>query len=162
MNKIKTQYYGYIGLGTPTQTFSVLFDTGSSNFWIPSSRCFNVSKVCNAHKRYSHQNSSTFFPDGKKFVIHYGLGYSSGILSNDILSIGNLKISNQLFGEATNISSVPFLFAPFDGVFGLAFPSLSIKGVIPPFFNALKQGLIKPLFAFYLNKYLSYFTTENI
>uniref|UniRef100_A0A6G3MM66 Renin (Trinotate prediction) n=1 Tax=Henneguya salminicola TaxID=69463 RepID=A0A6G3MM66_HENSL len=50
-NSHNTQYYGYIGLGTPTQTFSVLFDTGSSNFWIPSSRCFNVSKVCS---NFSH------------------------------------------------------------------------------------------------------------
>lgn len=143
---LNAQYYGPIQIGTPPQTFQVIFDTGSSNLWIPSNDCSS----CN-HKKYTHSSSSTYRENNQKFDITYGSGSLSGYLSEDILTFGGLQVSNQVFAEATELPGITFSLGKFDGILGLAWPSISVDNVVPPIQNMLKQKLLdEGVFAFYL------------
>nr|ATU82839.1 secreted A1 protease-like protein [Pristhesancus plagipennis] len=150
-NSLNAEYYGKISLGTPPQEFSVVFDTGSSNLWIPSTQCESVA--CTNHNQYDHDRSSTYQEDGRRVLMRYGTGSVVGQMSTDVLRIGDIEIPNQLFTETTDESESPFYRAQTDGLLGLAFPELAKDHATPPMNNMINQGLVeKPIFSFYLNR----------
>lgn len=79
------QYYGEIQLGNPPQTFTVVFDTGSSNLWVPSTHCNSIA--CFLHKRYDSNKSNSFAENGTEFSIRYGTGSLEGFISHVTLSL---------------------------------------------------------------------------
>jgi hypothetical protein len=144
------QYYGPITVGTPGKTFQVIFDTGSSNLWVPSSKCTN----CGLFKpKYDHTKSSTYVANGTIFNIEYGSGPVAGFMSEDSVTVGSSTVENVLFAEITDVSGLGLAFklGKFDGILGLAFPSISVNGVPVVFEMMIDQGLVdEPVFSFYL------------
>lgn len=145
-----SQYYGEINLGTPDQKFNVIFDTGSSDLWVASSKC---DDSCGRHAKYDSAKSSTYIANGTSFDIMYGSGPVSGFQSVDNLNMGGLVVKDQMFAEVTNAEGLgaAYKLGKFDGILGMAFEVLSVNDVPTPFNNLVSQGLIDTAqFAFYL------------
>ncbi|KAK8585920.1 hypothetical protein V6N13_050889 [Hibiscus sabdariffa] len=138
-NYLDVQHFGVIGIGSPPQNFTVIFDTGSSNLWIPSSHC-HFSVACFFHSRYCSTNSSTYTEIGKPCKINYGSGMILGFFSEDNIKVGDLVVENQVFTEAVREGNVILTLASFDGILGLGY-------------SMLQQNLLaERVFSFWFNK----------
>lgn len=150
-NFMNAQYFAEVMVGDPPQTFKVVLDTGSSNFWVPSSECKSIA--CFLHTKYDHSSSSSYEKNGTKFEIKYGSGAVEGYMSKDTVSIAGMKIKEHTFAEVTSEPGLAFAFGRFDGILGLGFDRISVNHVQPPFYSMVEQGLLDaPVFAFYLNR----------
>ncbi|XP_050024942.3 chymosin-like [Dermacentor andersoni] len=145
------QYYGVISIGTPPQTFNVVFDTNSNVTWLPSVGCSKAQ--CGDRKLYDNRKSSSYS--------HYGIWVEvpsfagngiKGTAARETIEIGGIKLTDQLFVEATVIDPKIYNGLPFDGVVGLGTePQLPEHWSV---FDTMNQRhlLYMPLFAIYLYK----------
>ena len=149
------QYFGTVSIGSPPQSFQVIFDTGSSNLWVPKVGCTHCGLPFIAKKhKYDHQVSSTYQQDGQDFEIMYGSGSVSGFFSgDDVILADDLVIEGQRFAEIQDAGGlgIAYSLGKFDGILGLGFTSISIDGTTTPFENLIRQNKVdQPIFAFYL------------
>merc|ERR1719443_1566788 len=130
----KTAYFGDLKIGSPGQTFSVVFDTGSANLLVPAEDC--ESAACRKHDRFDMSRSSTAkrvncdgspvpddqYPD--KVTITFGTGEIQGKCVQDKICIDQI-CSDGHFIASTEESMHPFGTFSFDGVLGLALPVMA-------------------------------------
>jgi len=143
------QYYGEVTVGTPPQTMEVVYDTGSSNLWVPNKKPSAVS----SHKIYDHSKSSTYKANGTKFAIQYGSGPVSGFYSRDTVGVAGVTIDDYLFAEVNDTKGlgIGYSIGKFDGICGMGWDDISVDGVETPLRALVKsQKLDANVFAFYL------------
>lgn len=149
------QYFGAVTLGNPPQSFQVIFDTGSSNLWVPKVGCTHCGNPFFGKKsKYDHDTSSSYQADGKDFEIMYGSGSVSGFWSMDDVTLADdIVVEAQRFAEIQDAGGLglAYAFGKFDGILGLGFTSISIDGAPTVFENAIAQNKVQqPVFSFYL------------
>lgn len=66
--------------------------------------------------------------------------------------VGGIADTNQIFGLSETEPGSFLYYAPFDGILGLAYPSIASSGATPVFDNMWNQGLVsQDLFSVYLS-----------
>jgi len=154
LNYYDIEWLGVISVGTPAQEFSVIFDTGSTDLWMPSTGC--TSQGCESQARFESSSSSTFIDLETQVAAAFGSGDLYGSLAQDTVRLGELTVVGQTFclideevGSWTSVDD------PFDGLLGLAFPQLSdTTGYTPLFDSIINQGtLTRNAVSFFFGSY---------
>lgn len=164
-----TQYYGTVRVGDPAQPFRVVFDTGSGQLVLPSSKCDDGA--CRGHRRFASNSSKTAveigWADDPATPLQDGDDRDTKSLSllradvsgefvRDGICLGD-KGKDRLCATAdfvvlTEESDDPFGRLEFDGVLGLA-PTApdSPEFSLPQLLRRGGKELGGGTFAFYLS-----------
>ena len=161
---MNAQYYAPITIGTPPQEFGVVLDTGSSNLWVPGAACSSIAcfvriisfaryiaLTTSSTRSMTLRNRQPTRQTAPSLPFGTALGPSRALCLRDTVTIGDLAIKKQDFAEATKEPGLAFAFGKFDGILGLAYDTISVNHIVPPFYNMLNQGLLdEPVFSFRL------------
>ena len=131
------EYYGSmtVGDGSTQQTFTVQFDTGSSDIFIPGPEC-SYEQGCPLNTKYNEGGVS----QGRNAAVEYGSGYVEGDIYTDSISMAGLTVRNQ--GLISLIEATGFDTSASDGLLGMGFTSLAASGYTTFFENLIAQGQV--------------------
>lgn len=143
-------YYGTLAIGSPSVSFDVLLDTGSSDLWVAGTSC---GAVCNGLPLYDSSASSSFKNTSQSFKITYGQGEASGYVATETIEMAGFSVFNQGFAVIDEMSS-GFLSAPASGLLGLAWETLALSQQMPFWQTLASSGTWdSPLFAVQFTRY---------
>ncbi|KAJ3006180.1 hypothetical protein HKX48_000256 [Thoreauomyces humboldtii] len=139
------EFYGPATIGG--QTLQMLYDTGSSDVWVPDATKSSLP----GKNKYSPSKSSTYKKIGGAFNIQYGSGSAVGTTASDTVTVGGITVKAQVFGDVTSEGTNPQA-SDFDGILGMGFTSIASDKSTTFFENAVKQGAVStPEFGFFLS-----------
>ncbi|CCF59639.1 hypothetical protein KAFR_0H02300 [Kazachstania africana CBS 2517] len=127
-----------LDIGTPSQTITVLVDTGSSDLWVTGSDnpyCVSVKSNlvsstnkfdCNTYGTFDKNQSSTWSSNDTLFSITYGdTSFARGTWGQDKLHLDDLDVSGLSFAVANVTNSTV-------GVLGIGLPGLEVTYINAP------------------------------
>jgi len=120
------RYVYPVSIGTPAQTLSVLFDTGSSDFWVLSWLDSRGPPPPNLGVNYYNASRSTTAQayGSQTFTANYVSGSVSGVVYRDVFSFdlghGPLSISPWPIECAVHLSGGVSSLYDINGIFGLS------------------------------------------
>ncbi|KAI0068984.1 acid protease [Artomyces pyxidatus] len=134
-------WQGSISVGVPTKTFTVDFDTGSSDLFLPGTNC-RVN--CAGHTLYNPSRSSVAVNTEAGYSLAFGDGSTvEGTVFTDTVTVAGLTATGQAVGDSSQYSA-GFSISEFppDGLLGMAFPEISVFGKNPFFQTLIAQGKV--------------------
>uniref|UniRef100_A0A5S6QEY8 Peptidase A1 domain-containing protein n=1 Tax=Trichuris muris TaxID=70415 RepID=A0A5S6QEY8_TRIMR len=147
-----------ITIGSPPQPFKVIVDTSSGDLWLPGKLC--LANRCGNKQIYESSLSKTYKPIGKNIGLDYQPGIVYGITATDNVCIGALCNPLQEFVEAYHTMWYDWPTLPYDGVMGLAFPTVSQTEASNPILSMANMMMLNmPIFTIW--KEQQEMSTEN-
>ncbi|KAI0930283.1 hypothetical protein AcV5_007040 [Taiwanofungus camphoratus] len=137
------QWYGNISVGTPPQTISVVFDTGSSTLEFASTQC---GEPCANQVQFNPSKSSTYEDGGETSTIQFATGVGVNPVTSDdeyemtlrsgrdSVTVGGLTAKKVDLYTIIN-QTAAFAIDPFSGIQGM---SSQAEGF---FAGLIEQGL---------------------
>lgn len=132
-NQTDLQWYGDITIGTPPQTLTVVFDTGSFDLEIASTFC---GSACSNQVQFDSSKSTTYKDLGRNSSISFATGVGVDPVVNDdyvlelrsgrdTVSVGGIAVQNLDLFLITN-QTAQFNIDPFSGIQGLGSQASSL------------------------------------
>ncbi|KAK4058007.1 hypothetical protein OIO90_000746 [Microbotryomycetes sp. JL221] len=143
------QFYATVSIGTPSQEFNLIMDTGSSDLILAVEGCRGCQRTTPG---LTENESSSLEISSTPFQITYGSGQASGTLVRDTVSIANYTVNPQVFAACDTMQNI--VDGEISGILGLGWQNIA-QSEAKPLVQALADDgtLPSPEIAFAFKTY---------